>query len=565
VPTRLHVFIRLICHSLLGFALATAPPSVSADVNKVAIASAHPLATEAGLAIIRNGGNVFDAAVAVSAALAVVEPAGSGLGGGGYWLLHRADDGFKTVIDGREKAPKAAHKDLYLDKNGQIIPRLSLDGPLAAAIPGLPAALAHLSENYGRLPLKTSLAPAIHYAKNGYAIGQRYLKMLNFRAEVLKKYPATSAIFLPGDKPPAAFSLFKQQDLAHTLTRLAESGRDGFYRGDIADKLVQSVTQAGGIWSLQDLADYQIVERPPLTGHYLGMTVTTVPPSSSGGVVLLESLNILSDFDLKKTDSTTRIHLIAEALRRAFHDRALHLGDSDFVNIPVARLLNTDYAAGLRTSIRPDGVLPSSYLSGDLPQQSEGEHTTHFSIIDQHGNRVAATLSINFPFGSGFVAEGTGVLLNDEMDDFSSQTGAVNGYGLTGGSANAIAPGKRPLSSMTPTFLEDSQRIAVLGTPGGSRIPSMVLLSVLDFADGNGPHSWVKIPRFHHQYVPDLLQHEADAFTPEQQQALIKLGHQLKPVRYPYGDMQAVQLDKHTHDLAAASDPRGEGRAIVNP
>ncbi len=515
--------------------------------------------------IIRQGGNVFDAAVAVSAALAVVEPAGSGLGGGGYWLLHRAADGFETVIDGREKAPLAAHKNMYLDQNGQIIPRLSLDGPLAAAIPGLPAALAALSENYGRLPLKTSLAPAIRHARNGYAIGDRYLKMLNFRAQALKKYPQTAAIFLPDGKPPAAFSILKQPDLAHTLTRLAESGRDGFYRGDIADRLVKSVTQAGGIWSHQDLADYHIVERKPLTGHYHGITVTSVPPSSSGGVVLLQTLNILSGFDLKQAEPVTRSHLIAEAFRRAYHDRALYLGDGDFIAIPATQLLSADYAAGLRTSIRPDRALPSQYLSGDLPQEPEGDNTTHFSIIDEHGNRVAATLSINFPFGSGFVADGTGVLLNDEMDDFSSQVGAMNGYGLTGGVANAIAPEKRPLSSMTPTFLAADQRIAALGTPGGSRIPSMVLLGVLDFADGNEPASWVKRPRFHHQYLPDVLQHEAHAFTPEQQQALVKLGHALKVVRYPYGDMQAVQLDQKTHRLTAASDPRGEGFAVVGP
>jgi len=564
MPAYPKLLARQICRHLLLFALALGHAAY-AETYQVAIASAHPLASEAGLEIIRNGGNVFDAAVAVSAALAVVEPAGSGLGGGGYWLLHRADDGFETVIDGREKAPQAAHKDIYLDQDGQVIPRLSLDGPRAAAIPGLPAALAHLAQHYGRLPLKTSLAPAIRHAVNGFAIGDRHLKMLGFRAQTLKQYPQTAAIFLPDGDLPAAFSVLKQPDLAHTLTRLAESGRDGFYRGDIADKLVTGVTQAGGIWSLQDLADYQIVERKPLTGHYRGITVTSVPPSSSGGVVLLESLNILSGYDLKQSDATTRIHLIAEALRRAYHDRAWYLGDGDFIDIPVARLLSADYAAGLRTSIRPDKALPSHYLSGDLPLEPEGDHTTHFSIIDQHGNRVAATLSINFPFGSGFVADGTGVLLNDEMDDFSSKAGHMNGYGLTGAAANAIAPGKRPLSSMTPTFLADGQRIAALGTPGGSRIPSMVLLGVLAFADGLPPAAWVSQPRFHHQYLPDALQHEADAFTDAQQQALAKLGHQLKAARYPYGDMQAVALDSKTRTLTAASDPRGEGRAVVGP
>jgi len=550
---------------LLLVALAFLPPPVHAAPLKVGIATAHPLATEAGLEIIRQGGNVFDAAVAISATLAVVEPTGSGLGGGGYWLLHRANDGFETVIDGREQAPLAAHKDMYLDQNGNIIPGLSLDGPLAAAIPGLPAALVHVSEKYGRLPLSASLRPAIRHAKNGFAIGNRHLKMLGFRAETLKKYPSTAKIFLPHGKPPAPFSILRQPDLAHTLTRLAEDGQNGFYGGETADKLVGGVTRAGGIWSHQDLKDYRIIERKPLTGQYQGITVTSVPPSSSGGIVLLESLNILSEFDLKRADPVTRVHLVAEAFRRAYHDRSLYLGDSDVIDIPVTRLLSLDYAAGLRASIRPDIALPSRYLSGELPQQPEGDHTTHFSIIDEHGNRVAATLSINFPFGSGFVADGTGVLLNDEMDDFSSRPGNMNGYGLTGGVANAIAPGKRPLSSMTPTFVEDNRRIGVLGTPGGSRIPSMVLLGVLDFADGNGPASWVTLARFHHQYLPDLLQHEADTFSPNQQQALVTLGHQLKVARYQYGDMQAVQWDKQTGNLAAASDPRGEGSGVVGP
>lgn len=538
--------------------------AVCADGQKVAIASAHPLATDAGFEVIRKGGNVFDAAVAVSAALAVVEPSGSGLGGGGYWLLHRQSDNFETLVDGREKAPMAAHKDMFLDKNGKIVPRLSLDGPLAAAIPGLPAALAHVSEKYGRLPLSVSLAPAIRYAQSGFAVGGKYLKMLKFRGDALKKYPQTAAIFLPGGKPPAEYAILRQPDLARTLTRLAESGRDGFYRGATADKLVDGVKKAGGVWSRQDLEAYQVAERKPLTGHYHGIKITTAAPSSSGGVILLETLNILSAYDLKHSDDSTRVHLIAEALRRAYHDRSLYLGDSDFIDIPVARLLNEDYAAGLRASLRPDKALPSDYLSGEIPAQPEGDNTTHFSIIDEQGDRVAATLSINFPFGSAFVAEGTGVLLNDEMDDFSSQAGASNGYGLVGGVANAIAPGKRMLSSMTPTFLEDDRRIAALGTPGGSRIPSMALLAVLDFADGNGPDSWVRVARFHHQFLPDVLEYEPGALNPGQQQKLAGLGHRLKETRYRYGDMQAAQWDKSTRALTAASDRRGEGRAVVD-
>jgi len=535
---------------------------VHAD-SKAAIASAHPLATEAGFEILNKGGNVFDAAVAVSAALAVVEPSGSGLGGGGFWLLHRANDGFETMIDGREKAPLAAHRDMFLDKNGEVVPRLSVDGALAAAIPGMPAALVHLSEKYGRLPLAQSLAPAIRYARDGFAIGEIHRKLLKFRINVMKKDLETARQFLDNGNVPEYKSILRQPDLANTLTQLAEDGRDGFYDGDVAEKLVDSVRKAGGIWTLQDLANYQVVEREPVRGWYRGIKVTSAAPPSAGGIVLIEALNILSGYDLKHADDVTRKHLIAEAMRRAYHDRSLYLGDADFVDVPVRRLLDEDYAAGLRSSLRPDKALPSTMLSGNIQDAADGPHTTHFSIIDAEGNRVAATLSVNFPFGAGLVAAGTGVVLNDEMDDFVSLPGAKNVYGLVGGRANAIAPGKRMLSSMTPTFLEDDKRVAVLGTPGGSRIISMVLLGALDFADGNGPDSWVRVPRFHHQFIPDAIEYEKEALTTDEMSSLTARGHQLKEARYRYGNMQAVMRDKTTGTLTAASDPRGEGRASV--
>jgi len=536
---------------------------VYADGSKAAIASAHPLATAAGFEILDKGGNVFDAAVAVSATLAVVEPSGSGLGGGGYWLLHREEDGFETMIDGREKAPLAAHQSMYLDKDGKVIPRLSLDGALAAAIPGMPAALVHLSEKYGRLPLADSLKPAIRAARTGFAIGERYRKLLKFRAEAIKKYPQTARIFLPDGDVPKAYSILRQPDLARTLEQLADSGRDGFYGGEIADKLVQGVNKAGGIWTKQDLASYRVVEREPVKGSYRGIKITSAAPSSSGGIVLIEALNILSGYDLKQADELTRKHLIVEAMRRAYHDRSLYMGDPDFVDMPVRRLLNEDYAAGLRSSLRSDKALPSAMLSGEIQPQPEGVNTTHFSIIDAEGNRVAATLSINFPFGAGLAVPGTGVLLNDEMDDFVSLPGAMNGYGLVGGVANAIAPGKRMLSSMAPTFLDDGTHVAALGTPGGSRIISMVLLAALDFAQGSGPDSWVQVPRFHHQFMPDTVEYEKGAIAADQLSGLAAMGHQLKEARYSYGDMQAVQWNKTTHRLTAASDRRGEGRAVV--
>ena len=530
--------------------------------RQAAIASAHPLATQAGFEILRQGGNVFDAAVAVSAALAVVEPSGSGLGGGGFWLLHRESDTLDIMIDGREKAPLAADKDMFLDGSGKVNPRLSLNGALAAGIPGMPAGLVHLSQKYGKLPLATSLQPAIRYAEQGFKIDTRHQKLLAMRLAILNQHPETAAIFLQHGLVPDKDSLLKQADLAQTLRHIADKGKAGFYAGTIADKLVRAVQQDGGIWTLEDLHDYQIIERAPITGSYKGIKITSAALPSSGGIVLIEALNILEGIDLEKVDNITRKHLIAEAMRRAYHDRALYLGDADFIDVPVDLLINKQYAQGLSSTVRADKALPNQYLTGHTPAKPGGRNTTHFSIIDNEGNRVAATLSINFPFGAGLVASGTGVLLNNEMDDFVSAQNSGNGYGLVGGDANAIAPEKRMLSSMTPTFLEDSERIAVLGTPGGSRIISMVLLATLDFATGHSPESWVKVKRFHHQYIPDQILYEKGGLTIQEIEALQALGHQLKQT-YNYGNMQAVQLNKVDDSLSAASDHRGEGSASV--
>ncbi|MCK5121047.1 MAG: gamma-glutamyltransferase [Methylococcales bacterium] len=536
---------------------------VVAAVQKSAIASAHPLATLAGFEVLKQGGNAFDAAVAVSAALSVVEPAGSGLGGGGFWLLHRASDGFETMLDGREKAPLAATKDMFLDAQGDVVKDLSRNGVLSAGIPGLPAAMVHLSEKYGRLPLAQVLQPAIRYAQQGFVIGERHRKLLRFRLSVLQNNLQAASIFLNDNLVPNEKSILQQTDLAYTLTQLAKLGKKGFYAGEVAERFISSVKKAGGIWTQEDFDQYQVIEREPIRGQYKGIKITSAALPSSGGIVLVEALNILSAYQLELLDEVARKHIISEAMRRAYHDRAFYLGDSDFVDVPVKRLINQDYAAGLRASVRLDKALPSDLLAGNTAHKSGGRNTTHFSIIDKEGNRVAATLSVNFPFGSGFVAEGTGVLLNDEMDDFVSKVGAMNGYGLVGGVANAIEPGKRMLSSMTPTFIEDDSRIAVLGTPGGSRIISMVLLAALDFAQGKGPESWVQLPRFHHQYIPDLIQYEKGGMTNDELEGLSLLGHKFKEVRYRYGNMQGVLLNKKTNELSAASDPRGEGMALI--
>ncbi|MEE9158566.1 MAG: gamma-glutamyltransferase, partial [Gammaproteobacteria bacterium] len=530
---------------------------------QAAIAAAHPLAARAGLEILEAGGNAFDAAVAVTATLAVVEPYSSGLGGGGFWLLFRAHDERYSLLDGRETAPSAAHRDMYLDEAGELIPRASLDGALAAGIPGVAAGLDYLATHYGALPLAVSLAPAIRHARTGFAVSERYRRMAAFRLDALRASPAAAEVFLlNGEVPPIGY-MVRQPALAATLERIAVVGRAGFYHGPIARRLVAGVQAGGGIWTLTDLADYHIKEREPIVGEYQGTRVVSAAPPSSGGVALVEMLNILSGFDLDAMDPVTQKHVIIEAMRRAYRDRADALGDPDFVEVPVARLTDPAYGKGLAATIELDRATPSTVSSKVEAPQSSGHQTTHFSIIDFEGNRVAATLSINYPFGSAFIPSGTGVLLNDEMDDFSVRPGTPNAYGLVGGEANAIAPGKRPLSSMTPTFLERDDRIASLGTPGGSRIITMVLLAALDFAAGKGPVSWVGLPRYHHQYLPDEVQFEPGALDEFDQIGLARRGHTLRELNRPYGNMQAILWDAKTGAITAASDPRGEGQGVV--
>ncbi len=530
---------------------------------RATIASAHPLATAAGFAILDQGGNAFDAAVAVAATLAVVEPAGSGLGGGGFFLLHRASDGVQVMIDAREKAPLAAHRDMYLDAGGRPIPRLSVDGPLAAGIPGLPAALVYLADHYGRLPLRVSLTPAIRHARVGFSVGPRYVEQVRRRFQVLRRYRESARIFLDQGRLPSPGFRLRQPELARVLEEIADKGRRGFYGGWVARRLAEEVQKAGGIWSRADLAQYRVKARRPVISRYRNVRIVSAAPPSSGGVVLAETLNILAPYPLTRLDPATAKHLIVEAWRRAYRDRALYLGDPDFVTMPLHRLLSPDYAAGLRAAIRPDRALPSAWLASKPETVFGGADTTHFSILDREGNRVAATLSVNYVFGSGFVVPGTGVLLNDQMDDFVIKPGVPNIYGLVGGRANAIAPGKRMLSSMTPTFLETKNKVAILGTPGGSRIISMVTLATLDFAAGFGPAMWVGWPRFHHQYLPDEIQFEPGGLSEEEQRQLRRRGHRLKPLRRTYGNMQAILWDRSRDRVEAAADPRGEGLALV--
>ena len=540
--------------------LATASPATHPP--KAAIASAHPLATSAGREVMAAGGNAFDAAIAVAATLAVVEPYSSGIGGGGFFLLHRARDGKNLMIDARETAPGAATREMYLDAEGKVIPGLSLDGARAAAIPGLPAGLAELAAHEARLPLARNLAPAIRLARDGFAVTPKYLVMAKVREGALRKDKTSAQLFLGGDALPEVGQVLRQPDLARTLEALAEHGRDGFYRGEVATRLVEGVRGAGGLWTLEDLAGYRVAYRQPLVGTYRGIRVVSAPPPSSGGVALIETLNMLVHYDLGQLERVQRTHVVVEAMRRAYRDRAEYLGDPDFVKVPVWKLIDPRWAAYTGMDIHLDRATPSRALKPIAPPP-QGDHTTHFSVLDQQGNRVAATLSINYPFGAAFTPPGTGVLLNDEMDDFSAKPYTPNGYGLVGTEANAIAPHKRPLSSMTPTFLEHQDRVAILGTPGGSRIISMVLLGVLAFEDGLPVSAWVATPRFHHQYLPDEIQHEASAFDDATRAGLSALGHTLKQVDRDYGNMQAILWRRDEAEVSAASDPRGEGAAEV--
>jgi len=552
------LFLLALLAGWVGAPCAVASPS---HPSHAAIASAHPLATEAGFEVLEAGGNAFDAAVAVSAALAVVEPYSSGLGGGGFWLLHRSRDGREVMVDGRERAPGAARADLFLDESGRFVPERSLDGPLAAGIPGEPAALVHLAAHYGRLPLERTLAPAVRLAREGFPVDPTFRRMAERRQSILLRWSASAAQFLQKGVPPDEGAILRQPDLAATLKRLAEGGHAGFYSGETARRLVEGVRAAGGIWTLDDLAQYQVVERNPITGSYRGLRITSAAPPSSGGVVLVQMLNMLQGRDLNRIDSVGRVHLLAEVMRRAYRDRAEYLGDPDFVAMPLDRLLHPYYAEGLMRDFAMERATPSLPVGESTSRR--GADTSHFSILDREGNRVAATLSINFPFGSGFVPPGTGVVLNDEMDDFSALPGAPNLYGLVGGRANAIAPGKRMLSSMAPTFVETEGGVAILGTPGGSRIITMVLHAVLAVADGAEPEEWVAMPRFHHQFLPDEIQYEPGAVTAPVLAGLEQRGHRMREIADGFGNMQAVFWDKATGRVLAASDPRGSGRAAA--
>ena len=520
------------------------------------IASAHPMATQAGLKILEQGGNAFDAAVAVSAALSVVEPYSSGIGGGGFFLLFRSSDNFTTFIDAREVAPGMSEPDMYLDSDRNFIPRSSLVGPLASGIPGLPAALAHVAENYGNLPLKQSLQPAIKLAEEGFPVYSRLNTALNVASRSINLSPKFKEIFLPNSGLPEIGELIKQPELANTLKIIANKGHDGFYKSDFTEKIVKETNTDGSIWSVEDFSEYEVVERQPIKISFENAEVTLAPPPSSGGTTIATILNILSQYNYQEMADSELTHLIAESMRRAYQDRAYYLGDPDFADVPVKMLTHPDHAIEHSTSIDLNRATPI-HLNGDrsLVSQDKGTETTHFSIVDVEGNRVATTQTINTWFGSGYMSPSGGFILNNEMDDFSAKPFTPNRYGLVHGEANSILPKKRMLSSMTPSFIESDRGIAILGTPGGSKIITMVLLSMLNWINGGTADDMTSVKRFHHQYLPDIIQHEKDAFSNSDIDKLRSIGHTLKEVR-DYGNMQVITIDKDSGKVETSSDPR---------
>lgn len=556
-------FVAAIRRAAFGALLALLATAALADgPGRAAIASPHAEATAAARQVLKQGGNAFDAAVAISAALAVVEPYGSGLGGGGFFLLREsAATPRYAFLDARERAPAAARADMYL-KEGKVQPGLSVNGPLAAAIPGLPQALADLAASHGRLPLKDSLAPAIRLANQGFAVDRIYRDRATMRLNALRDNAESARLFLSGNDVPPLGSVIRQPELAATLQRMAEHGRDGFYRGPLAQRLVDGVRQAGGIWTLDDLAGYHTAWREPLRYALADQReLISSPPPSAGGIALAQSLAMLQRLPWQSAEPVQRSHYVIEVLRRAYRDRGL-LGDPDYVSNPVNRLLGRQYLVGLADSIDVHQATPSSALAPS-PAWREGDHTTHFAVIDAEGNAVSATLSVNLPFGAAFSVPGTGVVLNNEMDDFAADPGASNSYGLSGSQANAVAAGKRPLSSMSPTFIESPGQFASFGTPGGSRIPSMVLLSVLGFLESKPVAEWPAIARYHHQYLPDVVEHEPGTFSAAQKAELEGRGYRLKDVGRQYGNQQVLYWDKAGGTVEAASDPRGVGQAAV--
>jgi gamma-glutamyltranspeptidase / glutathione hydrolase len=538
-----------------------APPSQTEGERGMVVTAQHEAST-VGLRILAAGGNAVDAAVAVGYALAVVDPCCGNIGGGGFMLIHRAGDretgDRDVVINFRETAPRAANRDMFLDASGAVIREASLYGYRAAGVPGTVMGLDHARAQYGRLGREAVMAPAIALARDGFVLGPADAAIIAAKAERLAADPTAAAIFLrPDGTPYQAGDRLVQPDLAATLALIAKDGPDAFYRGPIAAAVGKAAAAHGGLLTAVDFADYTIAEAPPVTCRYRDHLVLSAPLPSAGGVILCEMLGVLSGWDLAASGYHTAqsLHLMAEAMRHAYVDRNTALGDAVFVADPSPRLLSSEHAAAIRAAIAPQQATPSSAFGSGSPPHEHPE-TTHYSTADAAGNAVAVTYTLNGSFGAAVVAPGTGFLLNNEMDDFTVKPGAANLFGLVQGTANAIAPGKRPLSSMSPTIVErDGRPLLVLGSPGGPRITTAVLETMTNIVDfGLAPADAVAAPRFHHQWLPDTLYYERGGFAADIVAALSERGYHLAE-QSPWGAVELIAIGPGGH-LLGVNDPR---------
>jgi gamma-glutamyltranspeptidase/glutathione hydrolase len=551
----------IFCILLAFWTLALPAPAGAAEALRHGMVVAQEAqAARIGLDILKRGGNAVDAAVATGFALAVTYPRAGNIGGGGYMVIHLAQRHTDIAIDYRETAPAATTRDIFLDENGNADPKKSRNSALAIGVPGTVAglALAHQRYGSGRFTLAELLAPAIKLAREGFVIDGDLADSLPRAATRLGRWPSSKKVFFkPDGAPLGSGDILVQPDLAATLEAIAQHGPRAFYEGPIADKIAAAVETAGGIMTAGDLKDYRPLIRRPVRGTYRGHRIVSMPPSSSGGVVLIEMLNILDGYPLGALDEASRLHLMIEAMRRAYADRAHYMGDPAMVTMPLQQLMSKRYAAKLRATIDPKHATPSSEIRGEGLPNHEGDNTTHFSVADQYGNAVSNTYTLNFSYGVGLVAEGTGVLLNNELDDFAAKPRTPNAYGLVGGDANAPGPGKRPLSSMTPTIvLENGDPVLVTGSPGGSRIITAVLQVIINVLDLKMPvEKAVAAPRIHQQWTPDVVSVERG--LPEKViEALRALGH---TVREGVPRTSANSIAITPQGFVGAADPRTRG------
>ena len=528
------------------------------------VVSASKIASQVGVDILKKGGNAIDAAVAVGFALAVTYPSAGNIGGGGFMVLH-LQNGTNTTIDFRETAPKIVNEFVYQDSLGNFLPDKSQFGVTSAGVPGSVAGLLYALEKYGSLSLSEVIQPAIELAKNGFELEYRLAKSFEYELEYFNKYPSSKKIFTKDGKPFEENNLFVQSDLANTLERIKQFGFGGFYKGQTAELIFNQIKSDGGYISIEDLANYSPIERIPISTNYRGYSVLTMGPPSGGGVTLLQMLNILENisFDKKEWGSSKYIHYLVEAMKYSFADRSKHIGDPDFYNVPIDWLLSKKYAKELFDRIDSLAIPSTQILPGEILSHKESEETTHYSVIDKFGNAVSTTTTINSSYGSKVVVEGAGFLLNNEMDDFSSKPGVPNQFGLVGSEANKIEPGKRMLSSMSPTIiLKDEKPYMIIGTPGGSTISTIVLqviLNVLDF-DMNIQQA-IDAPHIHHQWLPDRIDYEEFGLSDDVIQNLQSNGHILGNER-SLGRCEGIMIDNKNGIYFGATDSRGFGAAI---